>query len=50
MAAQVKNPIKLARAICENTPHVLIAGPAGDVLAAEYGLELADHEYFATEV
>jgi len=46
---KVKNPVKLARAVCENTPHVLIAGPSADRLAVKYGLETADYEYFATE-
>ncbi len=34
-----KNPIKLARAVMEMTPHVLISGRGADMLAEKLGLE-----------
>jgi len=48
--SRVKNAVKLARVVCEDTPHVLIAGPACDLLAEKHGLEMADFEYFAIPV
>ncbi|HUN21736.1 MAG TPA: isoaspartyl peptidase/L-asparaginase [Anaerolineales bacterium] len=45
----VRNPIRLARAIMERTPHTLIVGPAADELAAQFGLEIVPPEYFITE-
>ncbi|MCY3413428.1 MAG: isoaspartyl peptidase/L-asparaginase [Candidatus Heimdallarchaeota archaeon] len=41
---QVKNPIKLARAIRERTDHIMIAGGGGRKLAESLGLELASEE------
>lgn len=45
----VKNPIKFAEKILHRSPHALIAGPDGDRLAAEWGLEIVDQKYFVTE-
>jgi beta-aspartyl-peptidase (threonine type) len=45
---KVKNPIKAARLVMEQTPHVLIVGPAMDKLAEEKGLEIVDNSYFFT--
>jgi beta-aspartyl-peptidase (threonine type) len=45
----VRNPIRLARAIMERTPHTLMIGPAADALAAQFGLEIVPPEYFITE-
>lgn len=45
----VKNPISLARAIMENSPHVMLAGHGADVFAKEQGLEIVDSSYFYTE-
>ena len=45
----VKNPIKLARAILEESPHVLLAGLSAEEFAREQGLELVDGEYYFTE-
>ena len=36
------NPIRLARAVLERTPHVLVAGPGAARLAAELGLALLE--------
>ena len=43
-----KNPVRLARAVMEQTDHVLIVDP--DVAFLErYGLEVAERDYFITE-
>jgi beta-aspartyl-peptidase (threonine type) len=46
---RARHPIALAHAVMERTEHVLIAGPAADRLAAEWGLALEDPEWFVTE-
>ena len=45
----VKNPIDLARAIMDNSPHVMLSGKGADTFAAEQGLEIVDPSYFYTE-
>src|SRR5688572_250437 len=45
----VKNPISLARAVMEHSPHVMLAGYGADVFAKEQGLEIVDSMYFYTE-
>lgn len=45
----VKNPINLARAVMEASPHVMLAGHGADVFAKEQGLEIVDPSYFYTE-
>ena len=45
----VKNPIDLARAIMDNSPHVMMAGPGAERFAEEQELELVDPKYFYTE-
>ena len=45
----VKNPINLARAIMENSPHVMMAGDGAETFAKEQNLELVSPEYFKTE-
>ena len=45
----VKNPINLARAIMENSPHVMLAGKGAETFAKEQGLELVDPSYFFTQ-
>jgi beta-aspartyl-peptidase (threonine type) len=45
----VKNPINLARAIMENSPHVMLSGKGAEIFAAEQGLEIVDSAYFYTE-
>lgn len=46
---KVKNPINLARAIMDNSPHVMLAGKGAETFAKEQGLELVDPSYFYTE-
>jgi beta-aspartyl-peptidase (threonine type) len=45
----VRNPILLARAVMEKSPHVLLAGPGAEDFARELGHEIVDDEYFYTE-
>lgn len=45
----VKNPINLARAVMENSPHVMLSGEGAEQFAKEQGLELVDPSYFYTE-
>ena len=45
----VKNPILLARAVMEKSPHVMMAGAGAEAFAAEQGLELVDPQYFFTQ-
>ena len=44
----VKNPIVLARAVMEKTPHILFAGEGADKLAEEFNLETVPNSYFDT--
>lgn len=46
---RVKNPIKLARAVMEKSPHVLLIGEGAEAFAAEQGIEMVDPSYFFTE-
>ncbi|MBT8309897.1 MAG: isoaspartyl peptidase/L-asparaginase [Flavobacteriaceae bacterium] len=45
----VKYPIDLARAIMDNSPHVMMAGNGAEKFAEEQGLELVEPSYFYTE-
>ncbi|MBK9164894.1 MAG: isoaspartyl peptidase/L-asparaginase [Acidobacteria bacterium] len=45
----IKNPIRLARKVMENTEHILLAGEGANQFAAEMGVETAPDEYFFTE-
>ena len=45
---KTKNPIGLARAVMEHSPHVLLSREGADRFSAEQGLEQADPAYFAT--
>ena len=44
-----KNPIELARAVMEKSPHVMIAGAGADEFALEQGLTLVPNSYFRTD-
>ena len=46
---RTRQPIAVARAILEHSPHVLIAGPATDAFAADHGLEQCEPAYFVTD-
>ncbi len=45
----MKNPIRLARAVMERTPHVLLAGEGASRLAGEAGLEQVSPSSLVTE-
>jgi beta-aspartyl-peptidase (threonine type) len=45
----VRNPITAARAVMEQSPHVLLAGEGASRFAASVGVELVDPSYFFTE-
>ena len=44
-----KNPISLARAVMEKSPHVFLSREGADEFSREQGLEQVDPSYFATE-
>ena len=44
----VRNPIRLARAVMEHSPHVFLGGSGAEEFAREQGLELVDADWFAT--
>lgn len=46
---RVKNPILLAKAIMEKSPHVMLSGKGAEEFAAENDIELVDPSYFITE-
>jgi beta-aspartyl-peptidase (threonine type) len=45
----VKSPIAAARAVMEESPHVMLSGPGAELFAGEHGLEIVDPGYFRTE-
>ncbi len=45
----VKNPIRAARAVMEQSPHVMMVGPGADEFARQSGLEIVPNSYFSTE-
>lgn len=45
----IKNPIRLARAVMEKSPHVLLTGRGAEQFGAENGLETAKPEWFYTK-
>jgi beta-aspartyl-peptidase (threonine type) len=44
----VRNPVEAARAVMQRTEHVLLVGDSVGELAARWGLELQDDEWFVT--
>jgi beta-aspartyl-peptidase (threonine type) len=46
---RIKNPIDLARAVMDKSPHILLAGNGAEDFARELGLEIVDAKYFYTE-
>jgi len=46
---RVRNPVLLARAVMEHSPHVMMVGDGAEQFAAEQGFELVDPAYFRTE-
>jgi beta-aspartyl-peptidase (threonine type) len=45
----IKNPITAARAVMDETKHVILVGRGAEVFAAKAGLETVDPSYFWTE-
>jgi len=45
----IKNPINLALAVMEDSPHVMLSGKGAEIFAKENGFELVDPSYFYTE-
>ncbi len=43
-----RNPIALARAVMEHSPHVMLTREGADAFAREQGIEAADEQWFAT--
>ncbi|HET6905819.1 MAG TPA: isoaspartyl peptidase/L-asparaginase [Rhodanobacteraceae bacterium] len=46
---RVRNPVLLARAVMEHSPHVMLAGAGAETFAREQGIALVEPEYFRTE-
>jgi L-asparaginase / beta-aspartyl-peptidase len=44
-----KNPIRLARAVMDKTPHVMLTGAGADSFAKEIGLPIESKDYFKTD-
>tara|TARA_A100001388_G_scaffold273776_1_gene256184 strand:- start:269 stop:1195 length:927 start_codon:yes stop_codon:yes gene_type:complete len=47
--SKVKNPIKLARKVAEETDHVLLVGDGAEAFAKNAGIEIVDSSYFYHE-
>lgn len=45
----VKNPIRLARAVMEKSPHVFLTGRGAEQFAAENGIGIVDPKWFFTQ-
>ena len=43
-----RNPVSLARAVMEQSPHVMLSGAGADQFSVEHSLEQADPDWFAT--
>jgi len=46
---RIKNPIQLARAVMERSPHVMLIGEGAERFARSVGIDLVDPKYFYTE-
>ncbi len=46
---RIKNPIDLAVAVMDDSPHVMLAGKGAERFAEEQGFEMTDPSYFYTE-
>jgi beta-aspartyl-peptidase (threonine type) len=47
-SSTTKNPILLARAVMDNSRHVMLSGAGADQFSREQGLEQVENSYFAT--
>ena len=46
---RIKNPINLANAVLEHSPHVMLAGAGAEVFAEQQGFAFVTNDYFKTE-
>ncbi len=46
--AHTRNPVRLARAVMERSPHVMLSGAGAEEFAREHGVEQVDPDWFAT--
>ncbi len=46
---RIRNPILLARAVMEKSPHVMLVGDGAEAFAQSVGMALVDPKYFYTE-
>ena len=46
---RVRNPIRLARAVMEHSPHVMLIGDGAEQFARGQGIDLVDPSYFRTD-
>lgn len=46
---RIKNPIRLARLVMEQSPHVMLVGDGAETFARQQSVELVDPKYFFTE-
>lgn len=46
---RIRNPVKAARAVMDQSSCVLLTGPAADAFAERCGLAMVDNSYFTTE-
>ncbi|MBE9549778.1 MAG: isoaspartyl peptidase/L-asparaginase [Proteobacteria bacterium] len=47
--SRIKNPILAARAVMDQSPHVLLSGSGAEAFSASVGLKLVEPAYFQTE-
>jgi isoaspartyl peptidase/L-asparaginase-like protein (Ntn-hydrolase superfamily) len=47
-ARRAKNPVRLARAVMEHSPHVLLTAGGADAFARAQGLDIVPQSYFST--
>lgn len=45
----IRNPITLARAVMEKSPHVMLSGKGAETFGAENGVSIVDPSYFHTD-
>lgn len=46
---QVRNPIRLARLVMEESPHVMLYGHGAETFGRQHGIEFVEPEYFRTD-
>ena len=46
--SHTRNPVRLARAVMEHSPHVMLSGAGAEEFARDHGVEQVDSDWFAT--